>query len=144
MSCENVVASVQIQAFSLLLFWFQLVNGYSGSNPIDGVNLFMYNLAYTSVPIIVVGVADQDVRAEVLLKDKSLYNQGRLSQVYTKGDFWISMLDAVWQSIVIFLIASSVSQWCVSFVQLLQILFHRHIISMSLDLWNSVLSLTFQ
>ena len=78
----------------MLLFWFQIVNGYSGSNPVDGVNLFMFNLAYTSLPIIVVGVADQDLKAEVLLKNKSLYNQGRLSQVYTKVDFWISMLEA--------------------------------------------------
>lgn len=93
----------------MLLFWFQLVNGYSGSNPVDGVNLFMFNLAYTSLPIIVVGVADQDLRAEVLLKNKSLYNQGRLSQVYTKGKFWIAMLEAFYQSLMVFLMASSVS-----------------------------------
>ena len=103
------MAVAVLQAFAVLLFWFQIVNGYSGSNPVDGVNLFMFNLAYTSLPIIVVGVADQDLRAEVLLKDKTLYNQGRLSQVYTRGDFWISMLEAFYQSLVVFLVASSVS-----------------------------------
>ena len=92
-----------------MLFWFQIVNGYSGSNPIDGINLIMFNLAYTALPIIVVGVADQDLKAEVLLKNKSLYNQGRLSQVYTRGDFWIFTLEAFYQSLVVFLVASSVS-----------------------------------
>ena len=97
------------QAFAVLLFWFQIVNGYSGSNPVDGVNLFMFNLAYTSVPIIVVGVADQDLQADVLLRNKPLYNQGRLSLVYTRREFWIAMLEAFYQSLVVFLVASSVS-----------------------------------
>ena len=98
------------QAFAVLLFWYQLINGYSGSNPIDGVNLIMFNLAYTSLPIIIVGVADQDLRAEVLMKEKSLYTQGRLSKVYTRFKFWIAMLEAFYQSLVVFLVASSVSQ----------------------------------
>lgn len=93
----------------MLLFWYQLINGYSGSNPIDGVNLIMFNLAYTSLPIIIVGVADQDLRAEVLMKEKSLYAQGRLSKVYTRFKFWIAMLEAFYQSMVVFLVASSVS-----------------------------------
>ena len=65
----------------MLLLWYQLINGFSGFNPIDGVNLFMFNLAYTSLLIIVVGVADQDVRVEVLMRDKLLYAQGWLSNL---------------------------------------------------------------
>ena len=41
----------------------------------------MFILAYTSLTIIGVGVADQDIRVEVLMRDKSLYAQGRLSNL---------------------------------------------------------------
>ena len=94
----------------MLLFWFQIFNAFSGSNPIDGINLTIFNLVYTSLPIIVVGVADQDLRAGTLLKHKLYYNQGRCSRVYTRWIFWLTIIDAVYQSAAIFFLAYGVGQ----------------------------------
>lgn len=90
--------------FSVLLFWFQIFNGFSGSIPIEGVNLQIYNLVYTSLPVMVAGTADQDVKANTLLSDSSLYNVGRCSQVYTRSKYWLIMLEAFYQSAVVFFI----------------------------------------
>lgn len=91
--------------YAVLIFWFQLFNGFSGSNPIDGINLQIYNLVYTSIPILVVGVADQDVCPKKLLENRSLYSLGRLSQSYTRLKFWLAMLEAFYQSLVVFFVA---------------------------------------
>lgn len=92
-------------AFAVLLFWYQIFNGFSGSSPIDSINLIIFNLVYTSLPILVVGVADQDLPPPVLLKEKTFYRQGRCSEVYTRAQFWLVVLDALYQSGVVFFIA---------------------------------------
>lgn len=94
-----------------MLFYYQIFNAFSGSTPIDSINLLIFNLVYTSLPIIVVGVADQDLRAPVLMKEKGLYREGQCSQVYTRLDFWLTVLDAFYQSAVVFFVAFGVSQW---------------------------------
>lgn len=104
----NVAFLFLVQAFAMLLFYFQIFNTFSGSVPIDTINLLIFNLVYTSLPIMVVGVADQELPAPVLLKEKSLYQQGQCSQVYTRLDFWLTVLDALYQSAVVFFVALGV------------------------------------
>lgn len=106
---EWVVLGIIFQAFASLLFWFQIFNGFSGSSPIDSINLLIFNLVYTSLPVMVVAVADQDLPAKVLLKEKTFYRQGRCSQLYTRKQFWLTVLDAFYQSAVVFFVACGVS-----------------------------------
>ena len=47
--------------FVLVLFWFQLFNGFSGSNAIDDLSLIFFNLLFTAVPPMVCGIFDKDV-----------------------------------------------------------------------------------
>ena len=94
----------------MVIFWFQLFNAFSGSNLIDGINLFTYNLLFTSVPVIVVAVGDQDLKAEVLLEGKVFYEQGRCSKVYTRWKFWLTILDAFYESAVVFFVAYGVRE----------------------------------
>ena len=93
----------------MLLLYYQIFNAFSGSTPIDSINLLIFNLVYTSLPIMIVGVADQDLPAPVLLQQKGLYRQGQCSQVYTRLDFWLTVLDAFYQSAVVFFVAYGVS-----------------------------------
>lgn len=93
----------------MLLFWWQLFNAWSGSNPIDGINLTVFNLVYTSLPIMVVGVASQDLPASTLLREKYYYAQGRLSKLYTHWKFVLTVVDALYQSATIFFLAYGVS-----------------------------------
>ena len=91
-----------------MLFWWQLFNAWSGSNPIDGINLTIFNLVYTSLPIMVVGIADQDLQAGTLLREKFYYTQGRKSMLYTHWKFWLTVLDALYQSATVFFLAYGV------------------------------------
>ena len=97
------------QAYATLLFWWQLFNAWSGSNPIDGINLTIFNLVYTSLPIMVVGVADQDLLAPTLLREKHYYSQGRLSSLYTHWKFGLTVADAIYQSCAVFFLSYGVN-----------------------------------
>ncbi|KAK9870972.1 hypothetical protein WA026_009932 [Henosepilachna vigintioctopunctata] len=91
-------------AFVFLILWYQLYCGFSGSVMIDQMYLMLYNLLFTSLPPLAIGVYDQDA-PEDLLKDKPyLYRQGRLGKVYRSSSFWLNTLDAIYQSICIFFI----------------------------------------
>lgn len=55
-----------LQMFAVLIFWGQFFNGFPGLNPIDWINLVIFNLVYTSLPIVVVSIADQDHKASAV------------------------------------------------------------------------------
>lgn len=88
--------------FVFLIFWFQLYCGFSGSVMIDQIYLMLYNLLFTSLPPLVLGVYDRITTPGVLLSMPELYKRGRLSLVYRPYSFWITIADALYESIVIF------------------------------------------
>lgn len=51
-----------------------------------------------------IGVYDQDAPPEVLVGNPYLYRRGRLAKVYKSYSFWLTMLDALYQSVCIFFI----------------------------------------
>jgi phospholipid-translocating ATPase len=91
-------------AFVFLAFWFQLYCGFSGSVMIDQMYLMLFNLLFTSLPPIAIGVYDQDAPEELLRDKPYLYRQGRLSKVYKTYSFWLTIADAIYQSLCIFFI----------------------------------------
>ncbi|KAG7167224.1 phospholipid-transporting ATPase VD-like 2, partial [Homarus americanus] len=93
-------------SFVLILLCYQLYNGFSGSSMIDQMYLMVFNLFFTSIPPIFVGIYDQDAPAEVLLAQPQLYAQGRESRLYKPHSFWVNILDAVYQAIVLFFFAA--------------------------------------
>lgn len=99
-----------MQAYALLLFWYQFFAAYSGSRLIDSINLIVFNFIYTSLPIMVVAITDQDLRAPTLLREKHLYEEGRCSKVYTRWKSWLTILDAIYQSLTVFFVAYGVSK----------------------------------
>ncbi|XP_031713469.1 probable phospholipid-transporting ATPase VB [Anarrhichthys ocellatus] len=91
-------------AYVNLLFWYQFLCGFSGTAMIDYWLMIFFNLFFTSVPPIMFGIMDKDVSAEMLLGVPELYRTGQGAGVYTFSTFWISMLDAFYQSLVCFFI----------------------------------------
>ena len=57
----------------------------------------------------VVAIADQDLKASTLMREKQLYEEGRCSKVYTRWKSWLSILDGIYQSAVVFFVAYGVS-----------------------------------
>ncbi|KAG9490837.1 hypothetical protein GDO78_006263 [Eleutherodactylus coqui] len=91
-------------AYANLLFWFQFFCGFSGATMIDSWQLIFFNLFFTSVPPLVFGVMDKDVSAETLMSLPELYKSGQQSESYKMSTFWISILDAFYQSLVCFFV----------------------------------------
>ncbi|XP_004697175.1 phospholipid-transporting ATPase VB [Echinops telfairi] len=87
-----------------LLFWYQFFCGFSASTMIDYWQMIFFNLFFTSLPPLLFGVLDKDVSAETLLALPELYKSGQNSECYSLSTFWISMVDAFYQSLVCFFI----------------------------------------
>ncbi|XP_037957548.1 probable phospholipid-transporting ATPase VA isoform X2 [Teleopsis dalmanni] len=92
-------------AFVFLIFWYQLYCGFSGSVMMDQMYLMLYNLIFTSLPPLAIGVYDKRVPEDLLLKYPHLYKNGRLGLAYKPHDFWLILLDSLYQSLVIFFVA---------------------------------------
>ncbi|XP_034546675.1 probable phospholipid-transporting ATPase VB [Notolabrus celidotus] len=91
-------------AYVNLLFWYQFFCGFSGTAMIDYWLMIFFNLFFTSLPPIMFGIMDKDVSAEMLLGVPELYRTGQGEGEYTFTTFWVSMLDAFYQSLVCFFI----------------------------------------
>ncbi|KAG4983111.1 hypothetical protein JHK87_027860 [Glycine soja] len=62
-----------------------------------------YNsIIYSSLPTIIVGILNKDLRKRTLLKYPQLYGAGQRHEAYNKKLFLLTMLDTLWQSMVIF------------------------------------------
>lgn len=88
--------------FSIALFWYGIYNDFDGSYLFEFTYLMFYNLAFTSLPIIFLGILDQDVPANVSLLVPQLYRSGILGTEWTQTKFWWYMADAIYQSIISF------------------------------------------
>ncbi|ERE89750.1 putative phospholipid-transporting ATPase VD [Cricetulus griseus] len=91
-------------AYVNLLFWYQFFCGFSGTSMTDYWVLIFFNLLFTSVPPIIYGVLEKDVSAETLLQLPELYQSGQHSEAYSPLTFWITLLDAFYQSLVCFFV----------------------------------------
>ncbi|KAI3351840.1 hypothetical protein L3Q82_020667 [Scortum barcoo] len=91
-------------AYVNLLFWYQFFCGFSGTAMIDYWLMIFFNLFFTSLPPIMFGIMDKDISAEMLLGVPELYRTGQGAGEYNVLTFWISILDAFYQSLVCFFI----------------------------------------
>ncbi|XP_034860930.1 probable phospholipid-transporting ATPase VD isoform X2 [Mirounga leonina] len=91
-------------AYVNLLFWYQFFCGFSGTSMTDYWVLILFNLLFTSAPPVIYGVLEKDVSAETLLQLPELYKGGQKSEAYLPLTFWITLLDAFYQSLVCFFV----------------------------------------
>ncbi|XP_027948343.1 probable phospholipid-transporting ATPase VD isoform X2 [Eumetopias jubatus] len=91
-------------AYVNLLFWYQFFCGFSGTSMTDYWVLILFNLLFTSAPPVIYGVLEKDVSAETLMQLPELYKAGQKSEAYLPLTFWITLLDAFYQSLVCFFV----------------------------------------
>uniref|UniRef100_A0AAX7UJR7 Phospholipid-transporting ATPase n=1 Tax=Astatotilapia calliptera TaxID=8154 RepID=A0AAX7UJR7_ASTCA len=97
-------------AYVNLLFWYQFFCGFSATAMIDYWLMIFFNLFFTSVPPIMFGLMDKDISAEMLLGVPELYKTGQGEGDYRFTTFWVSILDAFYQSLVCFFVPYFVYQ----------------------------------
>ncbi|XP_018027208.1 phospholipid-transporting ATPase VD [Hyalella azteca] len=109
--CHHRLASIILYFFYknanlvLVLLWYQFYCSFTGNNFMDQMYLIQFSLTFTSVPPVIVGAYDKDAPSSVLLSEPHLYDAGRLDQVFKHSYFWVNILDAAFQSIVMFFFA---------------------------------------
>lgn len=91
--------------WTFALFWYQIYNNFDGSYLFDYTYILLYNLAFTSLPVILMGVLDQDVSDKVSLAVPQLYRRGIERLEWSQKKFWLYMLDGIYQSLICFFMA---------------------------------------
>ncbi|KAI8981435.1 hypothetical protein BDB01DRAFT_794086 [Pilobolus umbonatus] len=88
--------------WTFVLFWYQIFCQFNGSMIFDYALITLYNLIFTCYPIVCLGIWDQDLKAEVSLKYPELYRMGLRNDKFKKRRFWLTIVDAIFQSAVCF------------------------------------------
>lgn len=92
-----------------MLFWFNFFNGFSGSALLNGNVQAMYNVIFTSFPVIIYGILDRDVEFKSCSKFPILYQAGQLKQGFNVRRMTIWMLSGVIHSLALMFISAHVS-----------------------------------
>lgn len=88
--------------WTFAIFWYQIYADFDQTYLYDYTYILLYNLAFTSLPVIFMGVLDQDVSDKVSLAVPQLYRRGIERKEWTQSKFWLYMLDAAYQSVICF------------------------------------------
>ncbi|KAL7621088.1 phospholipid transporting ATPase [Parahypoxylon ruwenzoriense] len=90
--------------WTLTIVWFQCFCNFDITYLFDYTYILLFNLIFTSVPPIVIGVLDQDVSDTVSLAVPQLYRRGIERLEWTQHKFWLYMADGTYQSVIGFFI----------------------------------------
>lgn len=88
--------------FTFTCFWYGVYNNFDGSYLFEYTYLMFYNLAFTSLPVIILAIFDQDVSDTISLIVPQLYRSGILGQDWSQYKFVWYMFDGLYQSVISF------------------------------------------
>ncbi|KAL4997062.1 hypothetical protein BDV10DRAFT_170610 [Aspergillus recurvatus] len=88
--------------WTFALFWYSIYNDFDGSYLFDYTYIILVNLAFTSLPVILMGIFDQDVDDKVSLAVPELYMRGIERLEWSQTKFWLHMADGFYQSVICF------------------------------------------
>ncbi|XP_062318632.1 probable phospholipid-transporting ATPase IM [Osmerus eperlanus] len=91
-------------AFTLVHFWFGFFCGFSAQTIYDQWFITLFNIVYTSLPVLAVGIFDQDVNEQNSRRYPSLYRPGQLNLLFNKREFFLCTLQGMCTSFLLFFI----------------------------------------
>lgn len=74
--------------WTFTIFWYQIYCSFDQTYLYDYTYILLFNLAFTSLPVIFMGVLDQDVSDKVSLAVPQLYRRGIERLEWTQRKFW--------------------------------------------------------
>ncbi|TYJ49730.1 hypothetical protein E1A91_A01G155000v1 [Gossypium mustelinum] len=99
--------------FTLTQFWFTFYTGFSGQRFYDDWFQSLYNVIFTALPVIIVGLFDKDVSSSLSKRYPELYKEGIKNMFFKWRVVAIWAFFAVYQSLVFYYfvtVSSSTSQ----------------------------------
>lgn len=91
-------------AFTLVHFWYSFFNGYSAQTAYEDWFITLYNVLYSSLPVLLMGLLDQDVSDKLSLRFPGLYIVGQRDLLFNYKKFFVSLMHGVLTSMVLFFI----------------------------------------
>ncbi|NXK85775.1 AT8B2 ATPase, partial [Formicarius rufipectus] len=91
-------------AFTIVHFWFGFFCGFSAQTVYDQYFITLYNIVYTSLPVLAMGVFDQDVPEQRSMEYPKLYEPGQLNLLFNKREFFICIAQGIYTSVLMFFI----------------------------------------
>ncbi|XP_063815685.1 phospholipid-transporting ATPase IC-like [Pseudophryne corroboree] len=91
-------------AFTLVHFWYSFFNGFSAQTVYEDWFIALYNVLYTSLPVLLVGLMDQDVSDKLSLRFPRLYIPGQKDLLFNYKKFFLSLFHGIVTSLVVFFI----------------------------------------
>ncbi|EJD08500.1 phospholipid-translocating P-type ATPase [Fomitiporia mediterranea MF3/22] len=90
--------------WTLAMFWYLPFNSFDATYLYQYTFILLYNIVFSSLPVISMGAFDQDINAKAALAFPQLYLRGIRGLDYTRLKFWLYMGDGLYQSVVVFFI----------------------------------------
>ncbi|XP_019747722.1 phospholipid-transporting ATPase ID isoform X2 [Hippocampus comes] len=91
-------------AFTMVHFWFGFFCGFSAQTVYDQFFITLYNIVYTSLPVLAMGIFDQDVPDQRSLEYPKLYEPGQFNLLFNKKEFFICIAQGIYTSVVLFFV----------------------------------------
>uniref|UniRef100_A0A803W131 Phospholipid-transporting ATPase n=1 Tax=Ficedula albicollis TaxID=59894 RepID=A0A803W131_FICAL len=91
-------------AFTLVHIWYSFFNGFSAQTAYEDWFITLYNVLYSSLPVLLVGLFDQDVSDKLSLRFPRLYVLGQRDLLFNYKKFFLSLLHGAVTSLIIFFI----------------------------------------
>jgi len=89
--------------WTFIMFYFQLVNGFSATMIFDYPLWMYYNILFTVFPVCVIGMLDKDVSARTALKIPQIYASSKKKQtLFTGKRFLLFVVNAIYISVLSF------------------------------------------
>lgn len=85
-------------------FWYAIFNGFTGQSLFEQWTLAIYNVVFTSLPIIIFACVDEDVCRATVLENPQLYKDGQSNALFTLPIFLRWVANGIWMSAVVFFV----------------------------------------
>jgi len=91
-------------AYTLMHFWYSIFNGWSAQTVFNDWFITLYPIVYTSIPILVLAMFDQDVDDKMCIRLPKLYVQGQRNELFNSVVLLRSLGRGLYVSLVVYFV----------------------------------------
>uniref|UniRef100_A0A8C6YB58 Phospholipid-transporting ATPase n=1 Tax=Naja naja TaxID=35670 RepID=A0A8C6YB58_NAJNA len=88
--------------YSIAQIWFAFVNGFSGQILFERWCIGLYNVMFTAMPPLTLGIFERSCHKENMLKYPELYKTSQNALDFNSKVFWIHCLNGLFHSVILF------------------------------------------
>ncbi|KAK6517959.1 hypothetical protein TWF506_005128 [Arthrobotrys conoides] len=92
-------------------FWYAFRNRFSGQVIYESWTLSFYNVLFTVLPPLAMGVFDQFLSARLLDRYPQMYQLGQKGYFFKMSSFWSWLVNGFYHSLILYIVSEFVFQW---------------------------------